>query len=70
VNDADNNWAEANQRYLMAHVAAVREALAAHASKAGSGTDRFVRSAEDSLVSAAEAMPSPPALDALCSMFG
>jgi hypothetical protein len=66
------DWAEANQRYLVARVAIVLQALARHAggpdlpkAEASTGVDR-----ERALREAAEAMPAPAALDTLCGAFG
>jgi len=73
-----NNWAEANQRYLMAAFGVVREAVKLHILR--SQQDDQTPPLEDSagrahaaqkeLQNAAAAMPSPSALEMLCSMFG
>jgi len=73
-----NNWHEANQRYLMASLGCVREALehlarsqAAHESAQPSEQlRRESGEAQRALEEAAEAMPSPSALEMLCKMFG
>ena len=69
--DAASVWIEANQRYLMARLAVVREAL-----------DRYIAHPDDvssaippsfditnELRQASEALPAPAALDTLCSAF-
>jgi AAA+ superfamily predicted ATPase len=65
-------WSEANQRYLMAALAVVREALQRHAARstdpvAEHGPDN---AAEHALQEAYSAMPTPAALDTLCHLFG
>src|SRR5262245_14870581 len=70
VDDADN-WAEANQRYLMARLAVVREALRRHVARAqdAAAPPQPEIDVEKNLREAAEAMPAPPALDTLCAAF-
>ncbi|HEY0172921.1 MAG TPA: ATP-binding protein [Pyrinomonadaceae bacterium] len=71
------DWHEANQRYLRAALAVVRELLEQHAA-AGRGAGEvgaLEEAAPDSAASlalreAARDMPAPPALDALCHCFG
>jgi hypothetical protein len=70
VNDAANNWAEANQRYLMARLAYVRDTLKRQASQDTTLGDESGQLTEDALIAEAEAMPSPPSLSVLCSTFG
>lgn len=73
-----NNWHEANQRYLMAALAVVREILEQHisGSQEQSGAEQPVAAAQQTgasqqaLKEAREAMPSPPALEMLCKVFG
>src|SRR5438105_280300 len=52
------NWSSANQRWLMSEVAALGRLLR------GESNDEAI------LNEARTAMPAPPALDALCAMFG
>jgi hypothetical protein len=59
-----SDWTGANQRYLMADLGEVREALERHAG------DEPVTSAQPALEEAAAAMPSPPAIETLCTRFG
>jgi ATPase family associated with various cellular activities (AAA)/Winged helix domain, variant len=68
--DDANNWAEANQRYLMARVAMVREALRRHVARAQDDPLPPEIDVEKNLREAAEAMPAPAALDTLCAAFG
>jgi hypothetical protein len=68
--DDANNWAEANQRYLMARVAMVREALRRHVARAQDDPPPPEIDVEKNLREAAEAMPAPAALDTLCAAFG
>jgi len=71
---ATNNWNDANQRYLMAALGVVREALERHIarSRKKQETDQARESdtAQQALKKAAAAMPSPSALEMLCAMFG
>jgi hypothetical protein len=69
VDDADN-WAEANQRYLMARVAVVREALRRHVARAQDDPPPPEIDVEKNLREAVESMPAPAALDVLCAAFG
>ena len=68
-----DNWHQANQRYLMARLALVRRALTRHAGrvqdipKAEEPDDSAM---EHRVVEAARALPSPSALDSLCTAFG
>jgi hypothetical protein len=75
------DWHEANQRYLMARLEVVREALTQHSGQAPSPAERSAqrsseqieRRADDvrqSLAEATRALPSRSALDALCEAFG
>jgi len=61
------DWTEANQRYLTARLALVREALARH----GASPDAMPAGAdaEQALREAAQAMLAPAALDTLCDAF-
>ncbi len=67
-----DNWVSANQRYLTAALAVVREILEQHAARAGekvaaaSGPSQT----QQALQAAADAMPSRPALETLCATFG
>jgi predicted nucleic acid-binding protein len=72
-----NNWSEANQRYLMAAVGVVREALKGHLARSAQENEQTAAQpaearatpgdAHDGL---AAAMPAPAALQTLCAMFG
>lgn len=68
------SWPEANQRYLMAALGVVREALERHIARPQEKqeTDQAQEShtARQALKEAAEAMPSPSALETLCIRFG
>jgi ATPase family protein associated with various cellular activities (AAA)/winged helix domain-containing protein len=72
------NWNEANQRYLMAALGVVREALELHIFRSQKnedaaqqeGCESKAHAAQQELRDAASAMPSPSALEMLCSMFG
>ncbi len=72
------DWAAGNQRYLMAVLARVREALQAHAARGGSAGPGLTREpagdAEGAPDPAPEAiaagMADPPALVQLCAAFG
>jgi hypothetical protein len=61
------NWTDANQRYLTAALGVVRESLSHHASPENAPSDS---AAHRALEEAALAMPSPSALDVLCTRFG
>ena len=69
---AENNWPEANQRYLVAALAEVRLLLERHI--ASSQSDATVTVQEDTVKQDIERaysnMPAPPALDTLCALFG
>ncbi|MFN8488141.1 MAG: ATP-binding protein [Caldilineaceae bacterium] len=64
-------WHEANQQYLMAALAAVRQALVEHAAKheAPAITVADEVGATQSLAALAATMPHPPALETLCTVF-
>jgi hypothetical protein len=65
-----NNWNEANQRYLTAALAVVREMLKRHSSQAEERRNaRPEQEARQALQAAAAAMPSPSALEFLCTTF-
>jgi len=70
--DDANNWAEANQRYLMARLAVVREALRRHVARTqdAPAPPQPELDVEKNLREATEAMPAPAALDTLCAAFG
>jgi ATPase family associated with various cellular activities (AAA) len=73
MNDAEvTNWAEANQRYLMARLDVVREALRRHAARSHDtpAPTQSELEIENNLREAMEAMPAPAALDTLCAAFG
>lgn len=68
-------WLEANQRYLMAALGVVQEALDQHGAKGANRLTEFgspgQRSpAQERVKEAAEAMPAPAALDLLTASFG
>jgi hypothetical protein len=74
---ATDNWTDANQRYLMAAVGVVRQALDRHLAHSqgkpeAEQTDHAHResAAQQASKDAAAAMPSPSALETLCAMFG
>jgi hypothetical protein len=70
-----NTWHEANQRYLMAALAVVKELLERHAARvngnAGANSSAHPQSsaAQQALKQAADSLPSPSALDTLCAAF-
>jgi hypothetical protein len=73
LKNEQNNWHESNQRYLMAALAVVREALERHAQKnteeqSGAGSEDS--SASYAMQEAAAEMSTPPALHTLCETFG
>jgi len=75
LSEKANNWSEANQRYLMAVLGVVREALEHHVIRSENNQEVLQHenksnAAQNELCDAANAMPSPPALEILCSMFG
>src|SRR6185436_19948239 len=67
-------WQEANQRYLVAALAVLRDRLDRHAARAREEPDATPEGLEPALFQAREeaaaAMPAPPALDVLCERFG
>jgi hypothetical protein len=65
------SWPEANQRYLMAALAVVRESLERHMAKSKDSLEAQEpnTSAEQALREAASIMPSPPAVETLTQMF-
>ncbi|HEV2914386.1 MAG TPA: ATP-binding protein [Pyrinomonadaceae bacterium] len=75
---APNNWNEANQRYLMAALSVVREALERHIARSKNGRELEPRTAPTQVESAAQralkeaaaAMPAPAALELMSTMFG
>lgn len=66
------HWHEANQRYLTAALAEVRESLEGHASRGQAlpELDGRCGPARQALQEAATAMPAPPALETLCAAVG
>src|SRR5215510_9222308 len=68
---ATTNWHEANQRYLSAALAVVREALTQHAARAHGEIGALASSEEVPLAlqQAAAALPAPSALAMLCAAF-
>lgn len=77
MSEETNNWNEANQRYLMAALGVVRQALEQHilrSEKSDLIADQATREikardVEQEMREAEEAMPSPSALELLCSVF-
>src|SRR5215210_3716681 len=67
-----NFWHEANQRYLTAALAVVREALERHSAPHAQEVSEIRERDEftEALRAAAETMPAPPALETLCAAFG
>ena len=67
------NWNEANQRYLMAALGVVREAIERHALRSEESQNAkpapSAGGASQALQDAAAAMPSPSALEFLCTTF-
>ncbi len=67
------NWHEANQRYLMARLAVVRNALTKYAENVEAQREkqppRESRPPAQTLDSTIENLPAPAALDSLCSAF-
>ncbi len=65
------NWHEANQRYLMARLSVVREALTRHIARAQETQEgESDEAAEQTLSEAMDALSAPAALDSLCAAFG
>jgi hypothetical protein len=69
-----NNWHEANQKYMTAALAAVREALEQHVARAnrdGMNSLEYPKSsaAQQALKQAADKLPAPSALDTLSEAF-
>src|SRR6266496_5371679 len=71
---APMNWHEANQRYLMARLSIVRDALQQHARQDEKQTEGSSAKASEKLAqtldSALRNLAGPAALDSLCSVFG
>lgn len=77
MNDITNhNWHEANQKYLIASLAVVREALERYADRISpkTGEDRSADpqsgTSQQALKEAADRLPTPSALETLCRTFG
>lgn len=75
TNTAPLNWHEANQRYLMARLSVVREALTRHANRnatkpATTGADATNEEPNQLVEKATRDLPASAALDSLCSVFG
>ncbi|MDQ3259151.1 MAG: ATP-binding protein, partial [Acidobacteriota bacterium] len=71
--DTQLDWAEANQRYLTAALAVVRQKLKqpiGAATREMKATTPDVTAADETLSAAADAMPAPAAIDTLCATFG
>lgn len=68
------NWYEANKNYLMSALAFVREFLESYTESSleipESNYKRQKKDAQKTLQEAISAMPAPPALETLCSIFG
>jgi hypothetical protein len=71
LKNEQNNWHESNQRYLMAALAVVREALErrAQSTEEQSGAESADSSAKRAMQEAAAEMSAPSALDTLCETF-
>ena len=68
--EAQKDWQDANQRYLMAVLSRIRYALENHAAREpGAPANATDRSAVPPAVERAD-MPTPPALEMLCDKFG
>src|SRR5262245_29878713 len=66
-----SNWYEANQRYLMASLSVIREALQRHVGgSSDSSAPESGDKAKDVVAHARSSLPSSPALDSLCELFG
>jgi hypothetical protein len=66
-----DNWYQANQRYLMSALAMVREMLERHTARIQNAPATCEpNDAPRALPAAADAMPSPAALETLCAIFG
>jgi hypothetical protein len=63
-----SNWHEGNQRYLMACLSVIRDALQRYTGE-GAGFESLEQLAA-AVVEARAALPSPPALDSVCELFG
>ncbi len=66
----DHSWPEANKRYLMAALALVRHALVRHAAGGEDSAEDELPLLRRALQEAADALPSPSALEVLCARFG
>lgn len=69
MTDRDDHWLTANQRYLMARIAVVREALRRTTGAHVEQEDDAAR-IEKELTTTATALSAPAALDRLCAAFG
>jgi hypothetical protein len=71
LNESRDNWIEANQRYLVAAVGAVRAALECHAARVAGEVpaDQSLEVAQKCLQQAHEALPAPAAMETLCAAF-
>ena len=69
---ATTNWHEANQRFLTAALAGVREALERHARRMSDRPKarKQRRDSQQTLPPTDGAMPAPSALETLCELFG
>ena len=66
-----SNWYEANQRYLMASLSVIREALQRHVDSRSDGAVSEKRDkAAQAVAEARSSLTSSPALDSLCELFG
>src|SRR5262249_32100200 len=66
-----SNWYEANQRYLMASLSVIREDLQRHVDARNDEAATAKREkAAQAVGEARSALPSSPALDSLCEVFG
>jgi hypothetical protein len=70
---ANNNWVEANQRYLVAKLAVQRNKLERHVARAAGQAEKIsddCDAAQAALEQAAAALPEPSAIDRLCAVLG
>jgi hypothetical protein len=63
------NWHEANQRYLMAELALIRELLDQHTARAAGATVARAAPPREARDLAAAQLPAPAHLDTLCEVF-
>jgi hypothetical protein len=64
------DWIEANQRYLTASLAVVKNMLERHSLPQEQGDEEKDRTLQENLLDATNSLPGPSALEALCKSFG